>query len=488
MAGPPAWALKLAKAGKFVPLKKKKHAPAKAVAKKKHAPLKKEVDLTSKKKVSSSGSGAPAVKKLKGAGGRAVDKIAGSAGFASGLKVVGDYSTTLNQTNIGGGANNNKFYKIQVLTDSKGKYYTWNRWGRVGDDGDHKSEECASEEQAIKEFESKFRSKTGNKWSDRDSFKPLAGKYKIVETEEGKGGGDSAPVGKLTEAQISKGKKVLEKLKSVLSKSKKNTLELEKLSSDFYTMIPHNFGWKKPPTISSSDMLHAEMELLKFYLRMGFDKENDRADLSPINGVMELPVPKSLPDACTGICGRSDLKSSEDAGRKLAAKQAGRPKSKMEPHHYGSIMLYTSNAIYAALNKCLRDKNRASVKKYFKYLRLLLAALQTLPQQKRTLWRGMSVDLHDSPMYKVGNTVVWWGVSSCTSDKGVANNFAHGCGGGATVVTIQAKSACDISAISFYGSEKESLLPPGTKFKVKSKTRSKGITEITLEETGRALD
>lgn len=485
MAGPPAWALKLSKMSKTMVMAKKKVAAPKAAGPKKAAKMAAAASGSAKKTKAAPSSAAPATKKFKGAGGKVVDKVASD--YASGLKVIGDHSITLNQTNIGGGSNNNKFYKIQALA-SKDKYFAWTRWGRVGDQGDYKLDPCGSEEQAIKEFESKFRSKTGNKWSDRDSFKPLPGKYKIVETEDGKGGGDQAPMGKLTEAQIVKGRKVLEKLKAVLSKSKSNTAELESLSSEFYTLIPHNFGWKKPPTINSSDMLQAEMELLKFYLRMGFDKQDDRADLSPISGVMELPEPKSLGDACTGICGRGDVKSSEDQGKTLAAKQAGRPKKKMEPHHYGSIMLYTSNAIYSALNKCLRDKNRGSIKKYFKYLRLLLASLQTLPQQKRTLWRGLSVDLNDNPMYKVGNTVVWWGVSSCTSQKSVADGFAGGCGGGSTVVTIQAKSACDISAISFYGNEKESLLAPGTKFKVKSKTKSSGITQITLEEIGRALE
>merc|ERR1711862_711996 len=97
-------------------------------------------------------------------------------------------------------------------------------------------------------------------------------------------------------------------------------------------------------------------------------------------------------------------------------------------------------------------------------------------------------DLFDNPMYKVGKTVTWWGVSSCTADKKVADNFASGCGCGSTVVTINAKSACDIAAISFYGNEKESLLAPGTTFKVKAKSKTKGITHITLEETGRAID
>ena len=111
-----------------------------------------------------------------------------------------------------------------------------------------------------------------------------------------------------------------------------------------------------------------------------------------------------------------------------------------------------------------------------------------LSQQKRTLWRGLSVDLDKNPEYKVGNTVVWWGVSSCTSDQKVAQGFAGGCGGGASVVTIEAKSACDISAISFYGNEKESLLCPGTKLKVKKMEKKGGITYVTLEEVGRAID
>eukprot|EP00929_Paragymnodinium_shiwhaense_P092631 TRINITY_DN525_c0_g1_i1.p1 TRINITY_DN525_c0_g1~~TRINITY_DN525_c0_g1_i1.p1 ORF type:complete len:482 (+),score=112.04 TRINITY_DN525_c0_g1_i1:89-1534(+) len=479
---PPAWALKLSKMAKVkAPNIKKKAAPK--------PPTKKATKAApaAMKTSAAAPAGAPAAKKQKVSGGRAVD----SSVPESGLKVVEDYTVTLNQTNIGGGANNNKFYKIQVL-EGKGKFYTWNRWGRVGDEGECKLTPCGTSFLACKEFCQKFRSKTGNDWRDRDNFTPKVGKYKIVETEESRGkkggGGSDAPMGKLTEAQIAKGRKVLDKLAAVLKKPKPDKTQVDALSGEFYTMIPHNFGWKKPPPIDSKDLLAAKTELLKFYLRMGFDKHDDKADLSPISGVMALPVPKSLGEACTGICGRGDVKSSEDEGKTLAARQAGRPKKKMEPHQYGSIMLYTSNAIYTALNKCLRDRNRASVKKYFKYLRLLLDALGVLPQQRKTLWRGVSVDLFDNPMYKVGNTVTWWGVSSCTSDKGVADGFAGGCGGGCTVVTIQAKTACDISAISFYGNEKESLLAPGTKFKVKSKSRTNGISQITLEEIGRSIE
>ena len=42
--------------------------------------------------------------------------------------VYEDYSCMLNQTNIG--ANNNKFYVIQLLHNSN-TFYLWTRWGRV---------------------------------------------------------------------------------------------------------------------------------------------------------------------------------------------------------------------------------------------------------------------------------------------------------------------------------------------------------------------
>lgn len=42
-----------------------------------------------------------------------------------------DYDCTLNQTNIGN--NNNKFYIIQLLKED-GRFFCWNRWGRVVSD------------------------------------------------------------------------------------------------------------------------------------------------------------------------------------------------------------------------------------------------------------------------------------------------------------------------------------------------------------------
>jgi predicted DNA-binding WGR domain protein len=80
-----------------------------------------------------------------------------------------DYDCMLNQTNIG--ANNNKFYVIQVL-ESAGKYYAWTRWGRVGEVGQSALKgPFASPDQGIKEFESKFKDKSSNAWANRKNFK-----------------------------------------------------------------------------------------------------------------------------------------------------------------------------------------------------------------------------------------------------------------------------------------------------------------------------
>lgn len=411
-------------------------------------------------------------------GGKAVDsKIPGAASFS----VHDEYAVKLNQTHID--ANNNKFYIIQVL-EGKGAFWTWNRWGRVGDPGQNKLMKCGTADAAIKDFKKKFREKSANDWDNRDSFAPKKGKYTIVETEDATDGGDAAPMGKLTEKQIGKGQAVLNKLDKVLRSGSKITID--ELSSEFYTLIPHNFGWKKPTPINTKDILQQKLELLNFYLRMGFDDVGKKTS-TPISGVMDIAIPKNLSEATSGICPSGPVSSSMDLGHKLKAKQAGKPRKPMNADQYGSICLYTGNAIYTALNAALRNEDRAKIKKYFKYLRLFLDALEHLPKQKRTLWRGIGVDLHKNPQYKVGGTVTWWGVSSTTSDMHVAKNFAGGCAGDATVLTIDAKSASDVSALSFYSSEKESLLAPGTQFKVKSNNKKGRVTEISLQEIGSAL-
>jgi hypothetical protein len=69
----------------------------------------------------------------------------------------------------------------------------------------------------------------------------------------------------------------------------------------------------------------------------------------------------------------------------------------------------------------------------------------------------------------------------------VAENFMNTCGGDCSLLTIDTKTATDISEISFYSSEKESLLAPGTQLLVKNIEKKGKIAHIHLEEVGRII-
>jgi predicted DNA-binding WGR domain protein len=398
-------------------------------------------------------------------------------------KIYDDYAVLLNQTDIGN--NNNKFYIIQLLIDKDNEYYLWTRWGRVGESGKNDLDRCGTnEEDGISAFKKKFKDKTSNHWDKRDSFVTKSGKYTIVETNE-KEGEDAT--GKLSQGQIEKGQIVLKEIEKYLEKDDCDNTQLISLSSQFFTLIPTVSGRKRPDPITTIDMLHEKEELLKFYLRMGFDvaTEEDTSGLTPISGIMDLPLPSTLLEAISKCCDKGSITSSVTRGAKLANDKVGNPTKPMSKELYGSILLYTSNAIYKDLNKALREENRAGIKKYFMYLRMLFEAMNILPKNKVTLWRGLSVDL--SKQYKKDDIITWWGVSSCTSDKNVAINFMNGCGGEKTLLTIDTISATDISEITFYSNEKESLLAPGTQLKVISIEKKDKTAYIHLQEVGRVI-
>jgi len=265
------------------------------------------------------------------------------------------------------------------------------------------------------------------------------------------------------------------------------TDRLRALSAEYYALIPHNFGLRSPPAITNQELLGAEKALLQFYLRMGFEElgGEEEQKLALIAGVMELELPKTLAAASKHICAQKDIKSCTAKGKKLDDKNAGKPVKPMNQELYGAVLLYTSNAIYKQLNKALRDEDREQVKAYFAYLRLLFEACGRLPTKSCTLWRGVGVDLLKA--YKVGSTVTWWGVSSCTSDQKVAQDFTNGCGDQSTLLTVETETACNISEVSFYANESESILLPGTQLLVLSAERKGKQALIRLKEVGCAV-
>jgi len=426
------------------------------------------------------------------------------------------YSEMMSRTDLGSGTNS--FYILHLLEsderdDSTGEYSYWifRKWGRIGvSQGGTKLEPFGTQKhKAISSFSKRYLDKTGNNFGhnpgdfvvkpakfirvDMDHKVGPPSKKAKTEAAADESGSADQPLGKLSKAQIEKGDAVLDRIEAAINDSAceemsaKAAAKLKGMSAEYYSLIPHNFGMGMPPTINNSELLGAEKELLQFYLRMGFEDMDQPDDsLTPISGVMDLELPKTLHQAAKHVCSNSDIKSCTDKGKKLDAKKAGKPVGEMNPDFYGSILLYTANAIYKDLNKCLRDEDRAKVSKYFSYLRLLFEACGRLPQKKKTLWRGIGVDLFKS--YTVGSTIIWWGVSSCTSDKKVAENFMSGCGDDATFLTVETTSATDISELSFYSNEAESILMPGTKLEVLSAEKKGKKAYIKLREVGRVVN
>jgi len=235
----------------------------------------------------------------------------------AGAKVHEDYDCMLNQTNIG--HNNNKYYVIQLL-EKDGKYYAWTRWGRVGEDGQNALIGPSDLAKALKAFQSKFRDKTKNAWEDRATFKPVSGRYSLIEIdrsvdeekaeeiEEKLKGIDAAaakvqkatakkyapckldptvqkfmnlifdedmfkgamasfdidvkkmPLGQLSKHQVEKGFEVLEDLESAIKGKKSKSIE--EITSRFYTVIPHAFGRRVPPLIDTVELLEKKFEML----------------------------------------------------------------------------------------------------------------------------------------------------------------------------------------------------------------------------------
>ncbi|GER24726.1 poly [ADP-ribose] polymerase family protein [Striga asiatica] len=227
---------------------------------------------------------------------------------------VGDdiYDAMLNQTNVG--ENNNKFFVIQALeSDDGGKFMVYFRWGRVGVKGQDKlSGPYSSQQAAISEFEKKFFDKTKNRWINRKEFVSHPRCYTWLEmdyseTQNNRAvkskpesttrlepketkleariadfislicnmsmmtqqmmeigyNADKLPLGKLSKSTILKGYDVLKRIADVIANADRKTLE--QLSGEFYTVIPHDFGFKKTSlfVIDTPQKLKHKLEMVE---------------------------------------------------------------------------------------------------------------------------------------------------------------------------------------------------------------------------------
>ncbi|CAF5133823.1 unnamed protein product, partial [Rotaria magnacalcarata] len=154
----------------------------------------------------------------------------------------------------------------------------------------------------------------------------------------------------------------------------------------------------------------------------------------------------------------------------IAKRNSQTPADGLTSDQSAAIHLYTieweepHDSLYTLLNRTLRTAERKTLKPWFSYLKLFLAALYKLPSIKGVIWRGIRGNVYE----QYNTDQVWWGVSSCTEAMQVMERFV-GRSGMRTLFTIECRSGKAIGMHSFYRNENEIVLMPGTYFHVVDK-------------------
>ncbi|XP_070578606.1 poly [ADP-ribose] polymerase 1-like [Ptychodera flava] len=236
-------------------------------------------------------------------GGAAVDPDSGLQATAHVYNVKDlVYNATLGMVDIMKGTNS--FYKLQLLEDDvSSKWYLFRAWGRVGTTiGGNKLENFTSREGAIEQFKTVYREKTGNYFGVKN-FKKHPNKFFPLEIDYGddeeeaitlKAGTGSTlptsvqelmvmifdidtmkrtmvefeidlkkmPLGKLSKRQIESAYSVLSEALKLVEGGGNIKAAILDCSNRFYTLIPHDFGLKKPPMLDDVELIKAKTQML----------------------------------------------------------------------------------------------------------------------------------------------------------------------------------------------------------------------------------
>jgi hypothetical protein len=154
-----------------------------------------------------------------------------------------------------------------------------------------------------------------------------------------------------------------------------------------------------------------------------------------------------------------------------------------------AIMLYTmswkpvNKCLHNALNAVLRSEDRTKLEPWFLYLKLFFSALERLPPLHQTVYRGIKQDMQKD--YKEGETIIWWGVSSCTASVDLIQSEVFAKTTDArTIYEIECSSAKDIHNHSWQPADNEILILPAIQFKVVACLKqNESVLKIKLQET-----
>ncbi|MGW7465120.1 ADP-ribosyltransferase domain-containing protein [Streptomyces xantholiticus] len=227
------------------------------------------------------------------------------------------------------------------------------------------------------------------------------------------------------------------------------------------------------------------MELHQLYLERLTSVKDEGLVLPAITGVFDTPL-MDFQDAVAPVAEvLSGLGRHIDLSGEFGKRRADETVSGLSADAIAALYLYTcESAFYREINAVLRSPDRTKVVPYLPYLRLLFSAVSGLPAHTRPLWRGVSLDLR--MQYPVGQTVTWWGVSSCTSELSVARSFL-GSRGKRTLFEVTPARAVGIRSFSAFTGEEEYILAPGTQLKVTDvKSERGGLCTVKLTEADAA--
>ncbi|MEV8452318.1 ADP-ribosyltransferase domain-containing protein [Streptomyces sp. NPDC052095] len=225
------------------------------------------------------------------------------------------------------------------------------------------------------------------------------------------------------------------------------------------------------------------MELHQLYLERLTSVKDEGLVLPPVTGVFDTPLMdfRKAVEPVSQVLGQLDrhIDRSSSFGEAKAAEAASA--GTLSADEIAALYLYTcESGFYREINAVLRSSDRERVVPYLPYLRLLFSAMEALPAQTRPLWRGVALDLRSQ--YPLGRTVTWWGVSSCTSELGVARAFLGG-RGRRTLFEVTPARAVGIRRFSAFTGEEEYILAPGTQLKVTEvKAERGGLCTVRLTE------
>jgi len=248
--------------------------------------------------------------KLKLKGGGVVDPDSGLEDQAHVLKSRDAlYSVVLGVVDIQ--HDRNSYYKLQILEhDKKSRWFVFRSWGRVGTKiGDNKLEKMYSKEEAIDQFVSIYEEKTGNAWKNRHNFVKHPKKLYPLDIDYGDASETASkissansksklpksvqdlvcmlfdvetmkrtmiefeldltkmPLGKLSRKQLEKAYGLLGQAQKLLDSSAEeqqpHQSKFVDVSNQFYTLIPHDFGLKKPDILNDAELIKSKLEMLE---------------------------------------------------------------------------------------------------------------------------------------------------------------------------------------------------------------------------------